>query len=74
MIVEFNPRHKPRPDVWQCRCGSLTFRLYEDGAVQCGECGHEAVTMQGYWRTPSTDAIPEEFAQANVVPFRPREP
>ena len=25
--------------VWLCDCGCITFRLYDDGAVVCAQCG-----------------------------------
>lgn len=51
-VVEINSRQRLTPDVWQCQCGGYEFWLYADASVRCADCKREAVTMQGYWRTP----------------------
>jgi Zn ribbon nucleic-acid-binding protein len=49
-VIELQTRKRVEPDVWQCLCGNYTFRLYSTALVECAECGHEAKTMQGFWR------------------------
>ncbi len=37
-------RNNDRPDlgIYYCECGSAMFRLYDDGAVECLNCGGHA--------------------------------
>ena len=32
-------RHDIEPDCWMCDCGCPVFYYYEDGALECDECG-----------------------------------
>lgn len=27
--------------VWQCQCGCATFYYFEDGLIECSDCGHK---------------------------------
>ena len=71
-VVELSKRNKPEPDVWQCQCGSFTFQLFANAAVQCTECKREAVSMQGYWRTPLAESVSSEHHENNIMKFQPR--
>lgn len=33
-------------DVWQCNCGSQSFRLYRDGQIECLECKVVSTTIR----------------------------
>ncbi len=71
-VVELTRRNKPLPEVWQCQCGSYTFRLFANAAVQCADCKREAVSMQGYWRTPSLESVGSEHHENNIMKFQPK--
>ena len=51
-VVDMGSRARPKPDVWQCRCGCYTFWLYSTGAAYCSSCREEAHTMRGFWQIP----------------------
>lgn len=67
-IVKFEARTQPKPDVWQCRCGSYTFWLYSTGVVYCSDCRKEAVTMNGYWQIPERSGNPTQ-PTADIIPL-----
>lgn len=31
------------PHIWRCDCGNCAFVLYENGGVECSECGEMQV-------------------------------
>jgi hypothetical protein len=65
--VELNPRKRRDLDVWRCKCGSHAFWLYSDGSVNCADCGHEALSMHGYWKTPTRTEAGEAPPRDNVL-------
>jgi hypothetical protein len=69
-VVELNSRKRRDLDVWQCKCGSHAFWLYSDGSVNCADCGREAISMHGYWKTPTRAEVQETPLTGNIHAFR----
>ena len=53
-VVEFVEveREDAEPELWQCNCGCLTFRLYSNGNVECPKCDTVSVEKRCFWRDP----------------------
>ena len=49
-IVDFPSANRKELLVWQCNCGSRSFRLYSDRAAVCDACGVESAGVFGYWQ------------------------
>ena len=37
-ILRFKRPKSEEPMIWACDCGCVTFRLYNNGTVQCAQC------------------------------------
>jgi hypothetical protein len=69
-VVELNSRKRHDLDVWQCRRGSHAYLLYSDGSVNCVDCGHEALSMHGYWKIPTRSEVEALQPAGNVHALR----
>lgn len=39
-IIDFKKEaEKHERLIWQCDCGNCCFKLYEDGEIECTDCG-----------------------------------
>lgn len=65
-VVSFPAKpDKPKPRVWVCNCGCQNFWLYEDGQIECVECGTFHHSETGTWLIANLEA---------PVKFRVRQP
>lgn len=40
-VTEVSDMLEDSGDAWECDCECVSFRLYEDGTIQCIKCGAE---------------------------------
>ena len=57
---------RPEPHIWRCQCDTISFRLYEDGRIECCGCHAMQNTGGGTWIVPDPKTI-------EVVPFPGRD-
>ena len=57
---------RPEPNVWRCRCGTVSFWLWQDGRIECCGCHKMQNTGGGIWIVPDPKTI-------EVVPFPQRD-
>jgi|SRR5262249_31698890 len=68
-LVGFPSSKRKELLVWQCNCGSRSFRLYSDRAAVCDACGVESAGVSGYWRIKEMTFSGSHETGGNVVPL-----
>jgi hypothetical protein len=70
-IVDFPSTQRKELLVWQCNCGSRSFRLLSDRSAVCNICDFESAGVFGYWRIREITVDELQETADNVVALRP---
>jgi hypothetical protein len=62
-IVELH--RKPELGYWRCDCGCNTYRLRNDGEIECAYC-EELTNSAGEWRLPKSETAPTKAPEQSI--------
>jgi len=68
-VVDFPSEKRNELLVWQCNCGSRSFRLLSDHSAVCNVCDTESAGVFGYWRIQEITPSDLHERRDNVVPL-----